>query len=182
MKNQWVLIEDQNEITNIWSKIYSLFDFTPDYYNKTQSPFTFPKFIKSVNIYDISKAQQVLNPHDADGNYRTTVQIDLLKAIFSECMGKDDFVYALDWQHGCFKYDPRINEPYGYYMTYASRPETRAYFPFFFPDGDYFLFVSQNFSWGYFTHPWQKKAWVFGQKMVKLMEQHFKDLGFIKCI
>ena len=180
MKKQWVLLEEPKEINDIWNKIYSLFDFSPDY-NNTQSPFTFPKFIKHVKTYDISGMSRVLNPHDGDGNYRSTVQIETLKSIFAECMDEDDFIYALDWQHSCFKYDPRVEEPYGYYMTYETLENTRAYFPFFYPNGDYYLFVSQDFSWGYFTHPWQKKVWVFGKRMVQLMSENSQKLGFIEC-
>lgn len=181
MEKQWVLIEDKMQIEEIWDKIYSLFDFSPDYYNKTQSPFKFPKSVKKVKAYDISRAYELLNPHDADGNYRTTVQIEILKTIFAECMDNDGFIYALDWHHSCFKYNPRINEPYGFYMTYNSMPDTKAYYPFFYPNGDYYLFVSKDFKWGYFTHPWQKKVWIFGKKIVKLIEKNSQNLGFVEC-
>ena len=181
MKKQWELIEDKIEIKEIWDKIYSLFCFSPDYYNKSQPSFTFPQHIKYVKTHDISGMCQVLNPHDVDGNYRTTVQIDTLKTIFAECMDEDDFIYALDWHHSCFKYDPRVKEPYEYYMMYETLEDTRAYFPFFYPDGDYYLFVSKDFNWGYFTHPWQKKAWVFGKRMVQLMRENSQKLGFLEC-
>lgn len=178
MKKQWVLLEEPKEINDIWNKIYSLFDFSPDY-NNTQSPFTFPKFIKHVKTYDISGMSRVLNPHDGDGNYRSTVQIETLKSIFAECMDEDDFIYALDWQHSCFKYDSRVEEPYGYYMTYETLENTRAYFPFFYPNGDYYLFVSQDFNWGYFTHPWQKSLG-FRQKNGSTDEREFSKIRFYR--
>jgi hypothetical protein len=38
-------------------------------------------------------------------------------------------------------------------------------FPEFYPNGDYYFFVAIDFRWGYFTHPWKMKLWIFGDEL-----------------
>ena len=179
---QWILIESETECSVIWDKFYSLFNFTPDYREKVKCPFDFSKVEEPV-AYDISGISITnFEAYDANGNYRMTEQIAILKSVFIECMSEDEFIYALDWQHCIFKYNPRIEAAYGYYMAYLTSPDTRAYFPDFHPNGDYFFFIAKDFSWGYLTHPWQRKVWFYGSKIVDLIKNQENKLGFISCV
>ena len=57
------------------------------------------------------------------------------------CLGEDGWIYALDWQHSGFRYDPRLpitershwveDERYGGVLGGGYN----AYFPEFYPDG-----------------------------------------------
>jgi len=175
---QWVLIEDNKECDAIWDRFVSLFHFQPDYSNKTKCPFGFPSYIKHVKVYDIHGALISLDPHDENHRYRTTQQIQTIKSIFAECMGCDEFMYALDWQHSSFKYNPRIEEPFNEYTMYTNLHETRAYYPSFYPNGDFYFFLQKDFEWGYLTHPWQERVWIFGDQLTALFERYSDYLGF----
>ena len=174
---QWILIEDSSEIECIRNEMEAKLGHKSD---KIEFLFNFSSFGKIVKEYGLGDTVNKLIPFDVDGNYKTTPQIELIKLIFSECMGRDDYIYAIDWHHSWFKYNPKINEPYGLYMMYETLEDTKAYFPHFYPNGDYYLFVSKNFDWGYLTHPWQEKVYVFGEKIVALMEEKYQNIGFIK--
>ncbi len=180
MCKQWILIEDSSEIELIKNEMEAKFEGKFKHRDKINFPFNFSCSGKIVKEYDLGDTIKNLIPFDSDGNYKTTPQIEIIKSIFSECMGNDDFIYAIDWYHSWFKYNPKINEPYDIYMMYETLEDTRAYFPCFYPNGDYYLFFSKNYDWGYLTHPWQNKVWVFGEKIVNLMEEKYKEIGFIK--
>lgn len=177
---QWVLVQDSNEKNKIWNEFYEKFEFKPDCNDKTTCPFNFSKFGNEVKEYNLGNTIKNLIPFDSNGKYRSTPQIEMIKSMFAQCMGDDVFMYALDWQHSIFKYNPRINEPYQPYMMYKTNEDSRVYFPSFHPNGDYCFFASKNFDWGYFTHPWQEKVWVFGKKMVELVNENYQNIGFVK--
>jgi len=176
---QWVLIENRLEENAVWDELNDLLNFTPNSGDKTQCPFDFSKINGPVAAYDISGISiTAFEAHNENGHYRITDEIAVLKSVFVDCMGTDEFMYALDWQHSVFKYNPRIEAAYDHYEIYRTLPnETRAYYPDFHPDGDYYFFVAKDFSWGYLTHPWQRKVWFYGAKLVELIKKYEQRLG-----
>ncbi|MDT5187267.1 MAG: hypothetical protein QOJ20_3566 [Mycobacterium sp.] len=56
--------------------------------------------------------------------------------------------------------------------------DDRFYPPEFYPNGDYYFFLAQDFSWGYLTHPWRRMAWVFGEPLRTKFRNHSLQLGF----
>ena len=107
-----------------------------------------------------------------------------IRDVFIECMGDDEYMLALDYNHSCYRYNPRITTPKANptFMEDAkfSHGGYYAYFPEFYPKGDYFLFVAKDFSWGYFTHPWRNCAWVHGEPLMKKIQGIAGDIGFVK--
>jgi hypothetical protein len=89
---------------------------------------------------------------------------DCIENILGYCMGIDDFIYALDWHHTCFRYNPKSLEKMPHEMKME---DYTIYFPEFYPDGDYYFFVAKDFSWGYFGHPWTQQLWIFGKELVE---------------
>ena len=180
MENQaevWVIMQDA-ECDKVWDRVDSEFNFNPSMVNNLP-PFTFSI---PVNVYDISHS----NLYKDDEKL-----IDIMKTIFVDCMGNDDFMYALDWQHTCFRYNPRIADNFEYpvFVKYdvpiknehVNWEGYNVYFPTFYPNGDYYFFIAKDFSWGYLTHPWLKKAWVFGDCLMKEMKNNMLKLGFTLC-
>jgi hypothetical protein len=100
-------------------------------------------------------------------------------------MQNDDFMYVLDWQHTCFRYNPRIKTIIEYPVFIKDNRYAHGgynvYFPDFYPNGDFYFFIAKDFSWGYLTHPILNKVWVFGDNLVNLMRKHYQKLGFISC-
>jgi hypothetical protein len=94
-------------------------------------------------------------------------------------------MYALDWQHTCFRYNPRVKNVIEYPVFIVDERYCgggyNVYFPKFYPDGDYYFFIAKDFRWGYFSHPWLKKVWVFGNDLMLLFDEMANKIKFIPC-
>ena len=44
-----------------------------------------------------------------------------------------------------------------------------------FPDGEYCIFLADDFSFGTFGHPWQRSVCVFGAALLEQVEQYLRD-------
>ncbi|MDR0862382.1 MAG: DUF2716 domain-containing protein [Oscillospiraceae bacterium] len=176
MQNEvWTILEE-NESQTVWDKIYADFKFKPQY---SKPPIPYDAFVFSLPFdeYDIQESHNWDLAED-------TAQDELIISFLIACLGEDDYLYALDWQHTCFRYNPRIslatkaNPAFTISLEYPDG--YNAYFPRFYPDGDYYFFVARDFSWGYFTHPWLKKFWVFGEKLMNLFREQSADLDLLR--
>jgi len=181
MKSQselWVILQD-DELNHVWDMVDSQFSFNPSM-NTGAPPFIFEM---PVDSYDISQSPIYCGDETTKG---------IIKSVFIQCMDNDDFMYALDWQHTCFRYNPRISVKIEYpvFVPDESLPLSmrhlpfggyNVYFPEFYPNGDYYFFIAKDFRWGYLTHPWLKKAWVYGDNLMLLFKKHAVKLGFIQC-
>ena len=85
-------------------------------------------------------------------------------------------LYALDWQHDCFLFDPRERLPVGLSWHDAAR-DCNVYFPQYDPDGDYHFFIAQDFSCGMLGHPWRRELWVFGDELIEALRNQRGALG-----
>jgi len=171
LQEVWVIM-DGSEEKNVWKIITHDFHFNPSV-NGNIEAFSFKM---PVDVYDISETGLIQNMETNLVQYNEELN-KLIVSIFVECMENDPFMYVLDWHHSSFRYNPRIKqvkenpcfiENHGHYV----------YFPEFYPDGDYYFFAAKDFRWGYFTHPWQKKAFVFGDKLMEKFKAHAEELGF----
>ena len=173
MDNQldvWEILNDDEE-RRIWDKISKELSFNPSIKNSSK-----PFEIKvPYDVYDLNKSMI----HWDDDNVEQKI-----KKIFITCMDKDAYMYALDWQHTCFKYNPRIetqkDNPSFIYDDRYSDGGYKAYFPTFYPNGDYYFFISRDFSWGYLTHPWQNKIWVYGDELIKNFRKYAPDFNLVR--
>ena len=172
----WLILQDC-EYKQVWDKIYSEFHFNPT--NAVNGLPTF-KFHMPVNTYDISDSPIYKDDESINA---------IIKSAFIECMSVDDFMYALDWQHTCFRYNPRINTflDYPVFVKYDDPIKNNhvnwegynVYFPKFYPNGDFYFFIAKNFRWGYLTHPWLKKVWIFGDRLMTLINSNSEKMGFV---
>lgn len=168
-QQEWEILSDQLE-DELWEIVDQRFSFEPDYYAE-DSRYTLKE------PYDLYSCKGVAAIADSDPKWRETIQ-----DIFCACLENKETMYVLDWQHTCFEYFPQIKTrkevptfiPYeedtdeGYY----------AYFPEFFPNGDYYLFFSKDLSWGYLTDPWRKHIFVYGEQLRKEISKKAQYLGF----
>lgn len=75
-------------------------------------------------------------------------------AALRDCVPRGDWVYALDWQHPSYRFWPHRAGPIdGWPVTV-------------YPDGDYYLFLAPDLSFGTLGHPWEKTLCVFGQALI----------------
>ena len=90
-------------------------------------------------------------------------------------------MYALDWQHDCFLFDPNERIPTGYEYHDDAR-NCNVYFPDYYPDGDYHFFVSKDLAFGLYGHPWRKELIVVGEELIIAIEKHLAELGLKKSV
>ena len=167
MEKRAYALLDEEEDRRVWDLFYAMFDFRPSIKPGTRT-FTVQQ---PHHIYDISAVEE----REIDR------MAELIPAVFAECLEKEGFLYALDWQHSSFRYNPRVKIVES--SLWIENPQYQnggyhAYFPSFYPDGDYYLFLEKNFKWGYLGHPWQQKVWVFGERLMEKMENISKEIGF----
>lgn len=78
-----------------------------------------------------------------------------------ESTDPDSSIYALDWQHESFWFNPhQAND-------FEIPP---------FPDGDYYIFLTQDFSAGLFGHPWEQTICVFGDCFIDAARENLPKL------
>ena len=166
----WKILSEA-ECDYVWDKVHAEFQFRPG--NDSQiRPFVFKT---PVDAYDISDS-----PLWRDDD----VANEIIRAGFAGCMQNDDYMYALDWQHTGFRYNPLITDALDYPVFVEDNRYAgggyNVYFPPFYPDGDYHFFIGRDFTWGYLTHPWLKQAFIFGRQLMAYFSASAEKLGFRK--
>lgn len=82
---------------------------------------------------------------------------------FRKLTTKDEYIYALDWQHSCYWINPFLKFP---------RDEFNEWIIPIFPNGDYYFFIQKNFNWGFLGHPWEKSITLFGKEVIQAFEEN----------
>ena len=89
-------------------------------------------------------------------------------------------LYAMDWYHCSFLYDPRKEHEQERVKLPEEGGMVRAAFPLYWPDGDYYFFLDENFRFGYLGHPWRREIWVFGKTLLPEIDRIAPELGWKK--
>lgn len=169
-QQEWEILSEQLT-RKLWGIVYQRFSFEPDYYAEDAR-------YALKEPYDLYNCQAVGPIADADPNWHETIQ-----NIFCNCLKDEEAMYVLDWQHTCYDYYPKvkIRKENPTFIPYEKDSENGyyAYFPDFYPDGDYYLFFSKDFSWGYLTDPWHQHIFVYGEQLRKEIQKKAKYLGFV---
>lgn len=170
-----MLIDNTDLYDKVWEKVYSELHFKPD--------ITYTHSFESNIPFIIDDDYAVYNVEKMDDD--TIDKMDsIIKNIFIHITKEDERIFALDWQHSAFLYNPRNEDEQKFIKVedadFYNGKGYNAYFPEFFPDGDYYFFIDENFRFGYLGHPWRKEVWVFGKLLLDKFEQVYKELGWIK--
>ena len=126
-----MLIDDTPEYDLVWDKVYGILKFTPSV-DRSIMPFEKKEeyAIYSFDFYEI--AENRINLEEVIGN------------IFVDISEDDTKMYALDWQHSAFLYNPKNKEEQKSFWKEDNRywgGGYYAFFPPFIPDGDYLKFL-----------------------------------------
>ncbi len=135
---------DDQEYERVWDEFEARFEFKPDYYNLNEPA------IKEPAQSIIFSWRRNLSAEDVDA-----LEQVILEA-FSELTPDQGIMYALDWQHESYKFDP--------HNDYRGMPIP------IFPDGDYSIFLNSTMDMGTFAHPWQETICIFGRDLVNIIE------------
>jgi hypothetical protein len=139
--DNWMKLNDK-EYDEIWTKVYETFSFKPSIYKRNWPSFKEPSPFITFDISD---------------NYDDNILdewYEIASKVIKECTDVEEYIYALDWQHESYLYNPHIERP----------GDRRNIEPF--PDGDYYLFLPKDISWGILTHPWEETICIFGKDML----------------
>ena len=155
----------QEEEDKVWDRFYTQFSFRP-----SVNPAYWPgiKEPQPSITYSISSIYGAGEEHyqrlDKDLRTKTLTALRL-------CIAPDEFLYVLDWQHACYRFYP--------HPSYAGKP-IKWLVPVL-PNGDYYIFLRQDFTFGLFGHPWEQTICVFGEPFLNVLEKD-KPLLFSNII
>ncbi len=135
------------EYQRVWDRFYEDFNFRP-----SMSSFTWPAIKEPVASVTWSLAAL-----DDDSSYE---RLDRLVAVveqgLSSCVGPTDTLFALDWQHTSYRFAPQE----------VGGPGQPAWPLSPYPDGDYCIFLAEDFRFGSFGHPWEESLCLFGEELL----------------
>ena len=155
----WKQLSDQEQ-DEIWNKFYPTFNFRP-----SVSEEDFPSILSSLPLlkFDISNC------------YSTDFPLDKLEQIalklFDKISNTGDRLYALDWQHECFDFDPR---------KFMDLDERNEWIIPIFPNGDYYIFLTKDFKNMWFGHPWEQTITLVGNEIVKFGTEMIPEFNALK--
>ncbi|WP_170924893.1 DUF2716 domain-containing protein [Candidatus Enterococcus clewellii] len=152
----------------MWNTVFELYSFSP---NSNSEAF------KVKEPYDVYCCKQAIFIAETNPEWSKAV-----RSIFSKVLGGESYMYVLDWQHNSFKYDPKSTKEKEN-PTFVSDENFagggyNVYFPSFYPDGEYYLFIAKDFSWGYLIDPKKEQIIVYGELLRKQIEEHKDFLKF----
>ncbi|AWD89669.1 MULTISPECIES: DUF2716 domain-containing protein [Bacillus] len=90
------------------------------------------------------------------------IVLQILKALQS-CTLKQEFIYALDWQHECYLFNPH---------SPIDKDEFGEWLVPVIPNGDYGFFIHQEFQWGLLGDPRQQTITIFGSPLIRAIERN----------
>jgi hypothetical protein len=133
------------EYLNVWDQFYHLFHFKP-------SVNQFPAIISDLPQlkFDI---KDCFVP-----SYNVKKLEEYAINIFKKISKKNEKFYALDWQHNCYEFNPRL---------LIDRNEFDEWIIPVLPNGDYFIFMTKDFRNLWFGHPWEQTITLIGFDIVK---------------
>ena len=154
------IILDKKIYNEIWNILYSKFKFNPST-DINVVPFEIN------NDYVCYKLNSVWND-----NQERKVN-DIFKKI------SDEDLYALNWNHDCFEYNPNENIKANYHYHDFDR-NVEVYFPTYYPNGDYYFFISKNWDYGMLGHPWRNELYIFGKELMDEFSKAENELNITR--
>lgn len=146
------IILDCNKYNAIWDKICHDFLFSPSYKANSDLWLYFTIKSKKYHLNSVFSEEQE----------------EIINSIFCKVNSKD--MYALDWQHDCFIYNPCEKIPLNYWF-YDIERNCNVYFPSYYPDGDFHFFASFDWSIGLYGHPWKEEIIIVGEQLIQEFEK-----------
>lgn len=145
----WKELTD-GESRAVWDRFYAEFNFRPSVYPKDWPGIREPAPSITYSISVIYKALSRPKALERDLNAKTL-------AALRRCVGPEQSLYVLDWQHICYTFYPH---------EFSDADELKAWKVPVLPNGDYYIFLAGDFRFGLFGHPWEQTICVFGQVLL----------------
>lgn len=155
------VILDEKEYNYVWDKIFSVYKFAPLYRDWSEREW--------IVLPGETKKYSLKGPWTSD-------QEKLVNQCFKQINTSD--MYALDWHHDCFLFNPNEDIPYEYWYHNEER-NCNVYFPSYYPDGDYHFFITKDWRLGLFGHPWKQEIYVMGRELIEKFDMLKEDLDLL---
>lgn len=153
----WELIPDYEQF---WTPFDQRFGFVPSASEPVPPGITEPLDSVTFSLASVYGSETRFLAREA------ALNAEVLRA-FVDVFPPDERLVVLDWQHPSYWFSPhrqarrltRQNDSIGS-MAAADWNVTP------FPDGDYFIFLTEDLTAGTFGHPWEQSLCIFGTTLV----------------
>jgi len=145
--NNWQRLNEK-ETGHAWDNFYRLFDFFPSIDKFPGIRTSLPQIKYSITKY-----------YSTETSFSNLENVALV--LFNSITNPGERLYALDWQHDCYDFDPRGE---------MERDEFEEYIIPIFPNGDYYIFLTKDFKNVWFGHPWEQTITLIGHDIVQQAE------------
>lgn len=147
--DNWKILSEEKR-NEVWNFVYDTFKFNP---NKKEKSLI--NFDNQDVTYDISMYYDKGFDEDVYTNFHLMMSNFFIKTSNGETM------YALDWRHNCFEFNPLLpfeKDEFGEWLIPA------------FPNGDYLFFLLKDLKSGVFADGINLKVSFFGEKILKTLD------------
>ncbi|MFI2297331.1 DUF2716 domain-containing protein [Actinacidiphila glaucinigra] len=138
------------EDRHVWDRFYQEFSFQPSI-----SSLKWPAIKEPATSVTWSLATL---PDEPDYE-RLDRLVEVVQQGLTSCVGPQGTLFALDWQHTSYRFTPQE----------VGGPGQPAWPLSPYPDGDYFIYLSEDFSMGSFGHPWEESLCLFGEALLDVV-------------
>lgn len=146
----------QKEKDEVWDRFYDRFSFHPSVHEEHWPGIREPVPCLTYSIADAFTGDEAVDKA-VEADLHTTAL-----AAFRQVVSPSEHFYALDWQHNCFRFYPHHEFP---------AHDADAWAVPVLPNGDYYIFLGPDFSFGTFGHPWESSICIFGKPMLAAFER-----------
>jgi hypothetical protein len=134
-----------------WDPFYQRFNFRPSMQNR-------PAISEPQPSVTIDLGPIFAGGHAQFGAGATAIN-NLALVALTRALDSDTSLVVLDWQHQSYRFWPHL---------FACQADPR-WATTVFPDGDYYIFLTEDMSTGTFGHPWEQTLCVFGEPLVSTL-------------
>ncbi|MFF5932069.1 DUF2716 domain-containing protein [Streptomyces sp. NPDC012508] len=142
-----VTVLSEAEYGRVWDRFYEDFDFRP-----SMSPLKWPAITQP--CASVTWNLSALDDDPCDECLDRLVGV--VEQGLASCAGPAGTLLALDWQHTSYRFTPQQ-------VGGAGQP---AWPLSPYPDGDYVIFLAEDFRFGSFGHPWEGSLCLFGEELL----------------
>lgn len=147
MMDDPVAVLSEAEYGRVWNRFYEVFGFRPSTSTSKWPAIKEPCASVTWNL-------SVLDDDPCDERLDRLVAV--VEQGLTSCAGPAGTLLALDWQHTSYRFAPqRVGSPGQ--PAWPLSP---------YPDGDYLIFLTEDFRFGSFGHPWEGSLCLFGEELL----------------
>ncbi|WP_327257308.1 DUF2716 domain-containing protein [Streptomyces sp. NBC_01244] len=145
------------EYRDVWERFDTEFAFRPG-----MNPATWPAIKEPLD----SVTWSVASLDDDPAYERLDRLVEVVRQSLTACVPPHGTLLALDWQHTSFRFSPH-RVPGSGQGRWPLSP---------YPDGDYYIYLSEDFRTGSFSHPWEGSLCLFGQGLLDVASAKIDDI------